>query len=118
MLISGISNAAIITIYLRYNLMNSSRSGRDLILSKLLVRGTTVLTSKQNSAPYDTDLNVFFNSLSVVSSSSPSNELSIGMLKGIDLLFINNGCCGDSGQPYSVSETTAITGYLTLDGNL
>lgn len=77
-----------------------------------------MLTSKQNSASYDTDFNGFFNSLSGVSSSFTSNELSGGMLNGIDLLFINNGCCGSSGQPYSVSETSAIAEYLTLGGNL
>jgi hypothetical protein len=118
MLISAVSNAGIITIFSDINSMNENTSGRNQMLTNLLGGGTTVLTSKQNSASFDTDFNGFFNSLSGVSSSFTSNELTSGLLNGIDLLFINNGCCSLSGQPYSVSETNAIAEYLSLGGNL
>jgi hypothetical protein len=114
----GSANAGLISVFSDINSMNDSTSGRNQMLTNLLGSGSSVLVSKQNSAFYDTDFNGFFNSLSGVSSSFTAAEITAGMLSGIDLLFVNNGCCSGSGQPYSVSELSAIAGFVSLGGSL
>jgi len=88
----GSANAGLIVVFSDINSMGSSTSGRNQMLTNLLGSGSSVLVSKQNAAPFNTDFNGFFNSLSGVSSSFTGSEITAGMLSGIDLLFVNNGC--------------------------
>lgn len=114
----GSANAGLIVVFSDINSMDSSTSGRNQMLTNLLGSGSSVLVSKQNAAPLNTDFNGFFNSLSGVSSSFTGSEITAGMLSGIDLLFVNNGCCSGSGQPYSVSEISVISDFVSLGGSL
>jgi len=117
-LMSPISSAGIISIFSDINSMNDSTSGRNQMLTNLLGAGTSVLVSKQNSANFYTDFNGFYNGLGGVTSSLTGAELNSGLLSGIDLLFINNGCCSLSGQPYSTAEISVIASFVASGGTL
>jgi hypothetical protein len=116
--ISSLANAGLITVFSDINYMNDSSTSRDQVLTNLLGAGTSVLVSKQNTASYNTDFSGFYDGLSGVSSSFTSGELTSGTLDGIDLLFINNGCCSSAGQPYSISEIAIINTFLGAGGTL
>jgi len=118
LLISTAANAGMITIFSDINSMNSATSGRDQLLLNTLGGANSVLVSKQNNASYNTDFSGFYNGLSGVTGTFSGAELTNQLLSGIDLLFINNGCCGNSGQPYSSDETTVISNFLSSGGSL
>ena len=112
------ANAGVIAIFSDINSMNLDSPGRNQMLTNLLGGGTNVLVSKQNNASYNTDFAGFYNSLAGVTGTFTSADLGASDLVGVDLLFINNGCCSASGQPYSASEIDAIADYLLMGGSL
>lgn len=110
--------AGTIVLFTDINSMDTSTVGRDQILTNLLGAGTNVLVSKQNDASYNTDFAGFYNDLPGVTGTFSAEEISSGTLAGVDLLFLNNGCCTGSGQPYSIAEIADIASFVSAGGTL
>ncbi len=118
LLTSTASNAGVIAVFSDINSMDFASAGRNQMLTNLLGSGTEVLVSKQNTAPYNTDFAGFYNGLAGVTGTFTSGEITSAVLSGIDLLFLNLGCCSSSVSNYDAGEIAAISDFLSVGGSV
>jgi hypothetical protein len=114
------AQASMLAVFGDVNSMSDNTAARNQLLLNLLGPGKHVLESKQNTAfPNPSGVNTFYGSLAGVTSAVTSANIDAGLLTGVDLLFLNIGCCnGAWTNPYSGSEISVMSNFLQHGGNI
>ncbi|MFT7220092.1 MAG: hypothetical protein ACI8Z1_001709 [Candidatus Azotimanducaceae bacterium] len=114
--------AGIIEVFGDVNSMASNTAPRNQLLDNLLGSGTNVVVSDKLPSDYPdgSTFNNHFNSTFGVTSTLSSASIDSSVLTGVDLLFVNIGCCGTgpAGNPYSAAEVSAMATFLQSGGNV
>ena len=112
------AHASILAVFSDGNSMSDNTAARNQLLANLLGADTNVLVSKQNGDfPNPAGIDSYYNSLAGVTSTLTGSELTAGLLAGVDLLFLNTGCCPGTSN-YSASEIAAMNAFLDGGGNI
>jgi hypothetical protein len=112
-------HAGILALFGDANSMSDNTAARNKLLSNLLGNGKKVLESKQNTSfPDPSNISTYYSTLAGVTSTLSGAEITTSLLNGEDLLFLNIGCCNIWSNPYSVSEITAMAGFLQSGGTI
>jgi hypothetical protein len=111
------AHAGLVEVFGDINSTSNNTAARNQLLTNLLGSGKKVIESKQNDVQLTSGISTFYSTLSGVTSSVSSAEIGSSMLSGVDLLFLNIGCCSMP-SPYSASEWSAMATFLADGGRI
>jgi hypothetical protein len=116
-----VASAGTIALFGDVNSMSNITAARNQLLLNLLGTGTTVLESQQipGDVPGAGTFSSFYSTVPGVSGSLSSANVDAALLAGVDLLFLNMGCCAAAPtNPYSGTEIAAMAAFLASGGNI
>src|SRR4051812_49879994 len=95
LLSSGVANASTIELFGDVNSMSDNTAASKQLLLNLLGAGTTVLESQQipGDFPPAGAFSSFYATVPGVTASLSSATINASLLSGVNLLFLNMGCC-------------------------
>jgi hypothetical protein len=117
----GVANAGTIELFGDVNSMSDNTAAAHQLLLNLLGAGTTVVESQQipGDFPNAGTFSSFYSTVSGVTATLSGASVDAGLLSGVDLLFLNMGCCAPAPtNPYSAAEIAAMATFLNSGGNI
>lgn len=123
-LISGLavtalpSHAGILEVFGDSNSMSNNTAARNQLLSNLLGTGKSVVESTKTNTFHGAFAASYYNTLAGVHATTSSADLTTSTLGGVDLLFLNIGCCSGWSDPYSTNEISSIAKFLQDGGTI
>ncbi len=118
-LLAPLAHAGNIVLFGDVNSMSGNTAARNQLLNNLLGSGTAMLESeKVNDFPGAGTFSGYYASQGVTAGLSDST-ITGAMLSGVDLLFLNMGCCQRvPSNPYSAAEISAMASFLNNGGTI
>jgi hypothetical protein len=116
-----VAQAGVLEVFGDVNSMSDGSAATSRLLTNLLGSGTSVLESQQISGDFPPagTFSSFYSGLPGVTATLTTGTITSSVLSGIDLLFLNMGCCaGGPANPYSAAEIAAMTAFLNGGGSI